>query len=343
MQQRVGSCFGHEFEFKEGLIGGAAWDDHQSHFPEETRKICQTSDAVLFGSVGGPVAHANEPKWKDAEKNAILGLRKDFGFGVNIRPAKIYANLASLCPLKPEIIERGQIDMVIIRELLGDVYFGEHRTEGDEAFDMMHYTADQIRLPLKFAFETAMQRNKKVTVVDKANVLDCSRLWRRIANEMKPEYPDVEMEFMYVDNAAMKLIVNPSEFDVVVTANLFGDILSDAASVLPGTLGLMPSASLSSGSLHMFEPAGGSAPDLEGLDVANPIAQILSGSMMLRYSFEMHEEAALVDSAVDFVLNGGSRTRDLLSHGEDASRAIGTAEMGNRIADAVEALYAERS
>ncbi|GBG30986.1 3-isopropylmalate dehydrogenase [Hondaea fermentalgiana] len=315
------------------------WDTHENHFPQETIDLCKSSDAVLFGSVGGPVAHASEPRWKDAEKNAILGLRKHFGFGVNIRPAKIYGNLAALCPLKPEILARGKVDMVVIRELLGDVYFGEHRTEGDEAFDVMHYTVDQIKPPLKFAFETAMQRNKKVTVVDKANVLDCSRLWRRVANEMKDEYPEVAMEFMYVDNAAMKLIVNPSDFDVVVTANLFGDILSDAASVLPGTLGLMPSASLSDGTLHMYEPAGGSAPDLEGLDVANPIAQILSGSMMLRYSFKMTEEAALIDAAVDEVLNKGFRTRDLLLPGETEADAIGTAEMGDRIADAVAALH----
>lgn len=330
-------CFGHKFDYKHGLIGGAAFDKFNNHFPSETIEICRNSDAVLFGSVGGPVDAQHLAKWKDSEKNAVLGLRKEFDFAVNIRPAKIFKNLADLCPLKPEIINKKPVDMIIIRELVGDIYFGEHKTEGDRAWDVMEYTADQIRRPMEFAFKTAMNRGKKLTVVDKANVLDCSRLWRRVANEVKKDYPQVEMNFMYVDNAAMQLILNPSDFDVVVTGNLFGDILSDAASVLPGSLGLMPSASLGSGTLHMYEPSGGSAPDLTDKNVANPIAQILSGAMMLRYSFNMNKEAALVELAVDEVLRAGGRTGDLLLKGETG--AISTSEMGDRITQQVGDLF----
>jgi len=280
------------------------------------------------------VENSGEARWKDAEKNAVLGLRKHFGFAVNIRPAKVFKNLEPLCPLKQEIVQRAPLDMVIIRELVGDIYFGEHGTNGDKAWDVMDYTVDQIKPPLKFAFETAMQRGKKLTVVDKANVLDCSRLWRRVAKEMKDGYPEIDLDFMYVDNAAMQLILNPSKFDVIATANLFGDILSDAASVLPGSLGLMPSASLSSGSFHMYEPSGGSAPELEGKNVANPIAQILSGAMLLRYSFHLQDEARAIEDAVDNVLKQGARTADLLMTGE--TKSISTWEMGDRIADAIE-------
>mmetsp|Transcript_1539 Transcript_1539/g.2436 ORF Transcript_1539/g.2436 Transcript_1539/m.2436 type:complete len:362 (-) Transcript_1539:81-1166(-) len=335
---RTASCVGSSFDFKHGLIGGAAYDKFENHFPQETIDICKESDAVLFGSVGGPV-DSTDIKWKDSEKNAVLGLRKHFGFAVNIRPAKIFRNLEPLCPLKPEIVKRAPVDMVIIRELVGDIYFGEHTTaaDGKSARDIMDYTEDQIAAPIKFAFETAMQRGKKVTVVDKANVLDCSRLWRRVANEIAPQYPEVTMDFMYVDNAAMQLIQNPGSFDVIATANLFGDILSDAASVLPGSLGLMPSASLSSGKLHMYEPSGGSAPQLTGLNVANPIAQILSGAMMLRYSFDAHQEAQLIEDAVDLVLQQGHRTGDLIT--DPSTTPISTSEMGSRIADAVESLH----
>jgi len=337
--ERAGGLFGSSYEFKHGLIGGAAYDKYENHFPQDTIDICKDSDAVLFGSVGGPV-NSTEKKWIDSEKNAVLGLRKHFGFAVNIRPAKIFKNLEPLCPLKPEIVSRAPVDMVIIRELVGDIYFGEHKTDGDRAWDIMDYTKDQIVPPLEFAFQTAMQRNKKVTVVDKANVLDCSRLWRRVANEVAPKYPDVKLEFMYVDNAAMQLILNPSDFDVIATANLFGDILSDAASVLPGSLGLMPSASLSSGKLHMYEPSGGSAPALEGKNVANPIAQILSGTMMLRYSFNAHDEAQLIEDAVDSVLQRGVRTADLLT--DKTIKPVSTTDMGDAIAEEVAKLFEQR-
>mmetsp|Transcript_19395 Transcript_19395/g.23594 ORF Transcript_19395/g.23594 Transcript_19395/m.23594 type:complete len:232 (+) Transcript_19395:37-732(+) len=230
--------------------------------------------------------------------------------------------------------------MVIIRELIGGIYFGEHKTEGDRAIDVMEYTVDQIKPPMKFAFETAMKRSKRVTVVDKANVLDCSRLWRRVAEEIKPEFPEVKLEYMYVDNAAMQLICKPSQFDVIVTANLFGDILSDTASVIPGSLGLMPSASLGSGHLHMFEPSGGSAPDLEGKNLANPIAQILSGSMMLRYSFGLDKEATLIEKAVEEVLGDGVRTGDIVLPSENIP-TVGTDAMGDAIVKKMEVLHSK--
>lgn len=279
------------------LIGGAAWDVHGVHFPNATRDACGKADAILFGSIGGPTAESDLPKWANAERNALLGLRKAFTLAVNLRPATVYPMLASLSPLRPDIIEQG-IDILVVRELVGGIYFGEHKTDGDRAVDVMEYTADQIRTALKFGFEVAQKRRKHLTVVDKANVLDCSRLWRRVANEMAPAYPDVTMDFMLVDNAAMQIIKAPAFFDVLCTENMFGDILSDAASVLPGSLGLMPSASLGDSGLHLFEPSGGSAPDIAGQGVANPIAQVLSAALMLRYSFAMEKEARRIEEAV---------------------------------------------
>ncbi|CEL96761.1 unnamed protein product [Vitrella brassicaformis CCMP3155] len=326
--------YGHTFALKEALVGGAAYDAHQCHLPQETIDVCEAADAILFGSVGGPVTAQNDPKWKDAEKTALLGLRKRFGLGVNLRPSVIYPFLAHLCPLKHEIIKDG-VDMLIVRELVGGIYFGKHQTDGDKAIDVMEYTVDQIERPLRFAFEAArMRRHKKVTVVDKANVLDTSRLWRRVANDMKDKYPDVQLEFMYVDNAAMQLIQHPSSFSVMATENMFGDILSDAASVLPGSLGLMPSASLGD-RIHMYEPAGGSAPDIAGQNKANPIAQILSAALMLRYSFHLDAEAQLIERAVQNVLEAGKRTGDLTHQGESA---VTTDAMGEAIAAEMERL-----
>jgi 3-isopropylmalate dehydrogenase len=315
----------HKFTFKHALAGGAAFDVHKNHLPASTIATCRASDAILFGSIGGPASAQGETKWMNAEKNAVLGIRNAFNLAVNVRPATVYPFLSHLSPLKKEIIDKG-VDMVIIRELVGGIYFGEHKTEGDWAHDIMKYTEAQIRVPVKFAFELAMTRKKTLTVVDKANVLDCSRLWRKVAAEVHRDYPEVKMEYMYIDNAVMQVIRNPSHFDVIVTENLFGDVLSDAASVLPGSLGLMPSASLGDQGIHLYEPIGGSAPDLEvhththtythtrtrararthtythththththahahththtqGLDKANPIAQILSAALMLRYS-----------------------------------------------------------
>mmetsp|Transcript_32330 Transcript_32330/g.78682 ORF Transcript_32330/g.78682 Transcript_32330/m.78682 type:complete len:379 (+) Transcript_32330:170-1306(+) len=329
--QAVEKKSGVTFETAEYPIGGAGYDACGHHFPEETKKGCEESDAILFGSVGGPVAEQNAAKWLNAEKISLLGLRKTFDLAVNLRPAVVFPMLASISPLRADIIEKG-VDLLVVRELVGGVYFGEHKTEGDKATDVMDYTADQIKRPLKFAFDAAMLRGKKVTVVDKANVLDTSRLWRRVAEEMKPEYPDVELEYMYIDNAVMQIIKNPSHFDVVATENMFGDILSDAASVLPGSLGLMPSASLGGKGISMYEPIGGSAPELAGLDVANPIAQILSTALMLRYSFGMEAEAKLVEDAVNQVLAEGKRCGDIAVGNEPV---IGTKAMGDAIAEKI--------
>lgn len=325
------------FTYSEAFVGGAGYDKTGEHFGSEARKVCSESDAVLFGSVGGPVEEQHLPKWKDAEKNAVLGLRQAFGFGVNVRPAKIYPGMEVLSPLKDSVLGKG-VDLVFIRELLGGVYFGEHFTsaDGKSARDVMNYDEALIERPMRFAFDLAMKRNKRVTVVDKANVLDCSRLWRTVTNRIAQEYPQVQVEFALVDNCAMQLVKNPSSFDVICTENLFGDILSDIGSVLPGSLGLMPSASLGIDK-HMFEPAGGSAPDLTGKDVANPIAQILSAALMLRFSFNMEKEAVLIEKAVESVLASGHATQDLAVGRSDA-KIVGTAKMGDLIGREMEVL-----
>ncbi|KAF0689892.1 Aste57867_18688 [Aphanomyces stellatus] len=334
----VGSLFQHKFEFHHALCGGAAYDEFKNHLPQSTVDLVKSCDAVLFGSVGGPIDAQETPKWKDAEKNCILGLRKNFNLAVNIRPAKIYSMLPDLSPLKPSIVEAG-VDMVIVRELISGIYFGEHSTDVENgiARDVMKYSEDEIRVPMKFAFETALHRTKKLTVVDKANVLDCSRLWRKVAKEVAQDYPTVALDFVYIDNAVMQLIKNPSQYDVIVTGNMFGDILSDAASVLPGSLGLMPSASLGD-HIHLFEPIGGSAPDIAGKGIANPIAQILSGALLLRYSFHMEKEAALIEKAVDNVLVKGVRTGDLTRDRSEGA-VVGTKGMGDAIVAEVEALF----
>ncbi|TDH70042.1 hypothetical protein CCR75_005179 [Bremia lactucae] len=324
--QTICELYQHQFEFLPALCGGAAYEHHKTHLPQSTIDTVAASDAVLFGSVGGPTDAQEDPKWKDAEKNCLLGLRKNFQLAVNIRPAKIYSMLPDLSPLRPNIVVNG-VDMVIIRELVSGIYFGEHETNGDTATDVMKYTKAEITKPMRFAFETAMKRSKKVVVVDKANVLDCSRLWRKVAKEVATEYPDVHLDYMYIDNAVMQLIRDPTQFDVIVTGNMFGDILSDAASVLPGSLGLMPSASLGD-KVHLFEPIGGSAPDIAGKDLANPIAQILSGALLLRYSFEMEAEAQLIEKAVEHVLLDGVRTGDLT---KDKANVVGTKAMGAAI------------
>ena len=285
----------------------------------------------------------HEKKWADAERNAILGMRKHFSLAINVRPSKVYAALAHLSPLKAEVIGGG-VDIVIIRELVGGAYFGAHETSADGRFarDDMTYTWEQCEAALRFGFVTAQGRKKVLTVVDKANVLETSRLWRRVAKAVAPEYADVRVEFMYVDNAAMQLVTRPAAFDVIVTENLFGDILSDEASVLPGSLGLMPSASLTTNAaslsgtgrlrrLHLFEPIGGTAPDIAGKGVANPIAQILSAALLLRFGLGLEAEARAVEESVDAALAAGLRTGDLrgAAAAGSAAAAAGTTSVGS--------------
>jgi 3-isopropylmalate dehydrogenase len=324
---KAAAKFGLDLSLEHALIGGAAYDVHGVHFPESTHALCARSAAVLYGSVGGPVAEQHLPKWSNAEKNAVLGMRKAFDLAVNVRPAAVYPAIAHACPLRPEIVARG-VDLVIIRELLGGIYFGEHTTKGDEAHDTCSYSAGQIRRALQVAFETAGKRRGKLTVVDKANVLDTSRLWRRVANEMAPSFPGVQLEFMYVDNAAMQLIRAPSHFDVIATENLFGDILSDAASVLPGSLGLMPSASIGS-KINLYEPSGGSAPDIAGQNVANPAAQILCAAMLCRFSLDAPAAADAIEAAVKATLAEGTYTADIAPPG---TVPASTSQFGDAVA-----------
>ena len=330
----IAQKFGHYFTYLPALIGGAAFDAYGTHFPDETLAVCRQADAILFGSVGGPINEQHLPKWRGCEAKSLLSLRKAFQFNTNIRPAKVYPALQAICPLKDRIIANG-IDVVIFRELLGDLYFGKHETTTvnglRQAQDQALYDEQQIRAILYPAFKVAQQRKGKLHSVDKANVLDTSKLWRAVANEVAAEYPEVELEHMLVDNCAMQLITNPSQFDVIVTSNMFGDILSDAAAVLPGSLGLMPSASLNDQGFGMFEPSGGSAPDIAGQDKANPIAQILSAAMMLRYSFGLEQEATAIEQAVETALAQGARTQDIAGVKDDV---LGTTLMTDRLIQA---------
>jgi 3-isopropylmalate dehydrogenase len=328
---RVLNAIDGSFIIKQGVIGGAAFDKYQTHFPKETEQLCNSSDAVLFGSVGGPIVDAQLPKWHKCEANSLLALRKALGLNVNVRPSTLYKSLIKISPLKPELIKQG-VDIVIIRELLGDIYFGEHQQFEENglrvATDIARYDEKQIEIALHKGFQTAMSRNKKLVSVDKANVLDTSKLWRTIANEVAQHYPEVTLEHMLVDNCAMQLILNPAQFNTIVTANLFGDILSDAASALPGSLGLMPSASFSADGFGLYEPSGGSAPDIANQNIANPIAQILSLAMMLRYSFAMNVEATRIEQAIIKTLEAGFRTSDIYQQGD---KKLGTVEFTDEV------------
>ncbi|WP_459849024.1 3-isopropylmalate dehydrogenase [Fusibacter bizertensis] len=328
--KHVGDRFKINFEFKHALIGGAAIDHEGEAFPKNTLETCQASDAVLLGSVGGT-------KWDDlpGEKRpekALLALRKGLNLYANIRPAIMYEALKGACPLKAELVPSG-FDICVVRELTGGIYFGERGTRVNatgfqEAYDIETYSTEEIRRIGLEAFEIATKRNKKIVSVDKANVLESSRLWRKEMDILSEKYPEVTLEHMYVDNAAMQLIKNPSQFDVIVTSNMFGDILSDEASMLTGSIGMLPSASLGSTKLGLYEPIHGSAPDIAGLDIANPIATILSAAMMLRHSFELYDEANAIESAVEHVLKAGYRTVDIFEPGKIL---LGTIEMGNQI------------
>lgn len=332
--KHIGDIYKIDFEFKHAHIGGAAIDHLGVALPATTLDTCLISDAVLLGSVGGP-------KWdgltgeKRPEK-ALLGLRKGLNLYANIRPAIMYDALKGACPLKSEIVPNG-FDICVVRELTGGIYFGERGTKLNsagvqEAFDMESYNSDEIIRIGKEAFEIAMKRNKKIVSVDKANVLESSRLWRKEMEILAQRYPEVTLEHMYVDNAAMQLIKDPSQFDVIVTSNMFGDILSDEASMLTGSIGMLPSASLGQTKLGLYEPIHGSAPDIAGMDIANPIATILSSAMLLRHSLDLREEALAIELAVEKVLNEGYRTVDIFENGKVL---LGTKEMGNRIVEAI--------
>ena len=321
---------GHTFNFTPYLIGGAAIDATGKPLPDETVEGCLASDSVLLGAVGGP-RWDNLPGDQRPEK-ALLGIRAALGLFTNLRPAKLYKALKDSCPLRPDIVENG-FDLMMVRELTGGIYFGERgRREGkygEEAYDTECYSKMEIERIAKVAFETARKRNKNVISIDKANVLESSRLWRATVHEIAKDYPDVTCTDMLVDNAAMQLVKNPAQFDVVVTSNMFGDILSDESSQITGSIGMLPSASLGSTKRGMYEPIHGSAPDIAGQNKANPIATILSASMMLRYSFDLDKEADAIDAAVDKFLEMGYRTADLA--GNTGVKPLSTTEVTAKI------------
>lgn len=329
---KVGKKFGHNFKYTEVDAGGIAIDKFGEPLPQKTIDVCKASDSVFLAAVGG---------WKwdtlpgdKRPERALLGLRGELNLYANLRPAVLHKSLSGACPLRPEIVKDG-VDIMVVRELTGGMYFGEKgrkQTEsmGEAAWDTEMYTEEEVRRIAKTGFEIAMQRNKKLTNVDKANVLESSRLWRSVVLEVSKDYPEVELDHLYVDNASMQLIMRPSTFDVIVTSNIFGDILSDEASQITGSIGMLPSASMGKGSFGMYEPIHGSAPDIAGKDIANPIATILSSAMMLKYSFNLNEEAQLIEKAVTDVLERGYRTSDIMSEG---MKKVGTKEMGKLIVE----------
>ncbi len=334
---KVCEKFNHTFHYEELLLGGASIDVHGVPLTEETIEKAKASDAVLMGSIGGDAATS---PWYQLEPSkrpeaGLLGIRKALNLFANLRPAYLYQELKDACPLREDIIGDG-FDLMIMRELTGGLYFGERRTVEEngvrKAIDTLTYDENEIRRIARRAFDIAGKRRKKVTSVDKANVLDSSRLWRKVVEEVAAEYPDIELEHMLVDNCAMQLVRNPGQFDVILTENMFGDILSDEASMVTGSIGMLSSASLNDTRFGLYEPSHGSAPDIAGQDKANPIATILSAAMMLRYSLDLDREADAVEAAVQKVLTDGYRTVDIMSEG---CRLVGTREMGDLIAKAV--------
>ena len=331
---KVGQIYGHMFHYTEVLMGGCSIDAYGVPLTDEALETAKANDAVLLGAVGGDVGNS---RWYQVAPNlrpeaGLLAIRKGLNLFANMRPAYLYKELADACPLKKEIIGDG-FDMVIMRELTGGLYFGERYTKEIDglmtAVDTLTYNENEIRRIAVKAFDIAMKRRKKVTSVDKANVLDSSRLWRRVVDEVAKDYPEVTLNHMLVDNCAMQLVMNPGQFDVVLTENMFGDILSDEASMITGSIGMLSSASLNETKFGMYEPSHGSAPDIAGKNIANPIATILSAAMMLRYSFDLDQEAAAVEAAVQKVLTEGWRTADSMAEG---CTKVGTAEMGDLIA-----------
>lgn len=326
---KAGEKFGFSLDYDYQLLGGAAIDEYGKPYPEQTEVSCKAADAVLLGSVGGP-------KWDTLPseirpEKGLLAIRESLGLFANLRPAKIFAPLKSASPLKPEIIG-DELDILIVRELTGGIYFGDRGTYEENgvvgAYDTERYTYPEIRRIVKAGFEYAMKRNKKLTCVDKANVLDSSKLWRKVMEEVGKDYPEVEISYMYVDNCAMQLVRNPNQFDTIVTSNIFGDILSDEASMISGSIGMLASASLAEGTFGMYEPIHGSAPDIAGQGKANPLATILSGAMMLRYSLGESEAADAIEKAVDTALTK-VRTPDIA---EDGLETVNTSQMGDMVA-----------
>ncbi len=325
----VGNKYSVDFNFEPQLIGGCAYDVYKTPLPDKTLEIAKKSDAVLLGAVGDWKYDKLPPEFRP--ERALLGIRKELNLFSNLRPAVVYPELASLSPLKEETVSGA--DIMIVRELTGDVYFGtpkgiEIRNNEKYGYNNMCYFESEIRRIAHVAFKVAMNRNKKLCSVDKANVLDVSRLWREVVTEVSDEYPQVELSYMYVDNAAMQIIRNPKQFDVILTGNIFGDILSDEASMLSGSLGLLPSASLSDKKPALYEPVHGSAPDLKGLNIVNPIGAILSAGMMLKYSFNMNNEYIEIENAVRKALKDGFRTKDIYREG---LKLTGTSQMGDII------------
>ena len=329
---KIAEIFGHEFIYTDVDMGGNAIDKYGDPLPQEMLDKCLASDSVLLGAVGGP-------KWNGVPgpmrpEKGLLRLRAGMGVYSNNRPAKIWPQLASASPLKQEIVDKG-IDFIIVRELIGGIYFGKHETvtENGEsvAIDELRYSESEIRRIGRIGFETARKRNHKLCSVEKSNVLDSSRLWKAVLHELAEEYPDVELSDMLVDNCAMQIVKDPSQFDVIVTENMFGDILSDEASMITGSIGMIPSSSLGDGTRGLYEPIHGSAPDIAGRDIANPIGTILAAAMMLRFSFDMPEEADCIENAVSKVLDSGYRTGDILPSGNHQCSLVGCTEMGRLI------------
>ena len=329
----VENLFHVRFQRTRGDVGGMAIDRHGTPLPESTLDLCRRSDAVLFGSVGGP-RWEHLPPEEQPERGSLLPLRKEFGLFCNLRPAVLFPALADNSPLRPELTRQG-FDVLVVRELTGGIYFGRPRTlegtgEGRFGLDTMIYTAGEVERIAEAAFRVARQRNGRVVSVNKANVLSSSILWRETVTEVARRYPDVALGHMYIDNAAMQLVKDPRKFDVILCGNMFGDILSDEAAMLTGSMGLLPSASLGDGSFGLYEPAGGSAPDIAGKGIANPVAQILSAGMMLRYSLDLAGAADAVDRAVESVLAEGYRTADIFGELE-GEKLVSTSEMGTAI------------
>ena len=329
----VAEKFGHTFIYEEAPMGGNAIDAFGVPLPESSLATCLGSDSVLLGAVGGPKWDSQPPA--NRPERGLLKLRSSMGLYSNIRPARVLSDLAAACPLRADIAARG-IDFVVVRELIGGVYFGEHKTEDvdgeKKATDIMAYSEHEVRRIAHVAFRMARKRRNRVTSIDKANVLDTSRLWRKVVTEVAAEYPDVELRHMYVDNAAMQMVRDPSQFDVVVTENLFGDILSDEASQITGSIGMIPSSSMGEGARGLYEPIHGSAPDIAGQDKANPIGTILAAAMMLRFSFDMAAEADAIERAVDAALSAGYRCGDIY---EEGMTLVGCKAMGAAIRERI--------